>query len=66
MIFHVHIASVAILSRRRGSSIAAPGVGFMNEAMLIGHRHNNMRTLKQPLTGHCDFLLSQKKTPSIP
>jgi hypothetical protein len=36
MIFNAHIASVAIRSRRRGSSIAAPGVGFMNEAMLIG------------------------------
>jgi hypothetical protein len=42
MIFHVHIASVAILSRRRGSSMAAPGVGFMNESMLVGHRRNNM------------------------
>ena len=66
MIFHVHIASVAILSRRRGSSMAAPGVGFVNESMLIGHRRDNMKTLKQPLTGHRDFLLSQKKTPSIP
>jgi len=45
MIFHVHVAPVAILSSRRGSSIAAPGVGFMNESMLIGHRRNNMKTL---------------------
>jgi hypothetical protein len=36
MIFHFHIAPLAILSRRRGSSMAAPGVGFVNESMRIG------------------------------